>query len=60
MRPKPNPIAGFRIAKIFAPHITAACECHFAQTANRTKMFHVKHFGPVEGQDRTKRIGETQ
>jgi hypothetical protein len=30
-------------------HLAAPRESAFAQTANRTKMFHVKHFCPIDG-----------
>jgi hypothetical protein len=34
--------------------IVAPYECMMLATANRTKMFHVKHFGTIEPQNRTK------
>ena len=33
--------------KILAPYFAPPCESHFAQTVNRTKTFHVKHFCPI-------------
>jgi hypothetical protein len=29
------------------------CETSFAVTVNRTKTFHVKHFGPIRASNRT-------
>jgi hypothetical protein len=44
---KINAIAIFRLIQIPASHLAAPCESAFAQTVNRTKMFHVKHFGTI-------------
>jgi hypothetical protein len=44
---KLNPIAEFRSPQIPTPHLAPPCEGTFMQTANCTKMFHVKHFGTI-------------
>ena len=56
--PKPNLIAEFRSPRIPAPHVTPPCESIFAQTANRTKTFHVKHFCPIGPCNRTNLMDE--
>jgi len=46
-KPKPNPNAGFCLPQIPALHIALLYEGAFAQSVNRTKTFHVKHFCPI-------------
>jgi hypothetical protein len=41
---------------MLAPDFAPPCEGLFAQTVNRTKMFHVKHFCPIEAAFRSKLI----
>ncbi len=52
---KLNPIATFRLLQIPALYPAPPCESAFAQTVNRTKMFHVKHFGTIRPRNRTKK-----
>ena len=40
--------------QILVPHSAPPCACAFARSVNRTKTFHVKHFGPVCPSFRTK------
>jgi hypothetical protein len=48
-RLKHKPIANFRLRQIPDSHLAAPCKSAFAQTVNRTKTFHVKHFCPIGG-----------
>jgi hypothetical protein len=50
---KLNLIAGFFSPQIPSPHVAPPCDSTFAQTANRTETFHVKHFCPIGPCDRT-------
>src|SRR5208283_2210012 len=38
------------------PYFAPPCGSHFAQTVNRTKTFHVKHFCPIGASFRSKLI----
>jgi hypothetical protein len=44
---KLNIIAVFRWLQLPAPYFAPPCESIFAETVNRTKMFHVKQFGTI-------------
>ena len=56
--PKLNPISELRSPQIASPYFAPPCEGAFARSVNRTKTFHVKHFCPIEGQNRTKLMAE--
>ena len=47
-RVSPDQTKDFVQKTVFAP-----CECVILSTADRTKMFHVRHFGTIEPQNRT-------
>ena len=55
-RPKRNPTTHVSLRKIPVSDRTASCGDTFAQSVNRTKMFHVKHFGKVGPENLTKLI----
>jgi hypothetical protein len=46
-------VATLRLLQIPSSYLPALGKCLFAQIANRTKMFHVKHFGTIDAQNRT-------
>jgi len=46
---KHKPIANVRLRQIPDSHIAAPRKSAFAQSVNRTKMFHVKQFCPIGG-----------
>jgi hypothetical protein len=50
---KLNLIAGFFSPQIPSPHVAPPCDSTFAQTAYRTKAYHVKHFCPIGTRYRT-------
>ena len=54
--PNINPIALYRLRQIPASYLATPRTCMFAQSANRTKMFHVKHFGTIGDSFRTIRV----
>ncbi len=49
-----NPIAIFRLPQIPASYRSPSTKSAVAQIVNRTKMFHVKHFGTIGPRTRTK------
>jgi hypothetical protein len=52
--PKLYVIALVRLRKILASYQAPPCKSAFAQTVNRTKMFHVKHLCPIGAENLTK------
>ncbi len=48
------PIADFRLRQTPDSHLAAPCKSAFAQSVNRTKVFHVKRFCPIGRQNLTK------
>jgi hypothetical protein len=51
--PKHKPITIFHLRQIPDSHFAASRKSALAQTVNRTKMFHVKHFCPIGGKNLT-------
>ncbi len=53
-RPKLNPNPLVHLRKIPAAYRAPPCKSAFAQSINRTKMFHVKHFCKAGAENLTK------
>ena len=52
-RPKLNPTVHVSLLKLAVSHLATSGQNTFGQSVNRTKMFHVKHFGKVGAKNLT-------
>jgi hypothetical protein len=58
--PKMTTPAASSLTQIPASQFATRRKCMVAQTADRTKMFYVKHFCPIDRQNRTQFLGPAQ